>query len=215
MEMKDYQLEHLKLMHEEDIKSNELPAPIKNKLNSLNMLVGRYNANPTEELKQMVIKHDILACDMIQDWVERNYPDDVKDPEPIKKEDVEAAEGASAKAEGGEAAKAEGGEATTKAKGAAAAAAEGAQAPPKGEGAKAEGEGAKKVEGGEAKKPAEKKDSGATEAEKKVMENLDKGRIKTSVLKQIIGRNPDYPRQQVGKLTLKKVTLNDKYELIS
>lgn len=50
--------------------------------------------------------------------------------------------------------------------------------------------------------------------EKKIKSKLSNGRIRVSELKQIIGKEPDYPEQKVHSITLRKVFMSSDYRIV-
>jgi len=182
----DYELEHLKLLKEEDINKNELPTSIKNKLKGLNLIIGKYKKNPTEKIKQRMIQQDIFTSDMIQDWIEQDYPDDVMDKNPIEK-DVKLAE-AIAEAEG---------ESKNN-----------PQPAPKTDETPS-------TERTDPKPNPKPQGGGGNDLEALIKAQLKDNKIKTNALTKIIGKKPNYPNQKVGNLILKKVFLSDTYKLVS
>lgn len=205
----DYKMQYEDFINEKGLDPNKFPPAIGKRIRTIKMFVGKYNANPSEQMKQNIIKEDIATANLIMSWVEQDYPDEIVDPSPIVEEVVEE----TPPAEGGDtppAPDAEGGEAPAQP------AAEGDETPPAPpvEPVKTEEELAAEKAAEEAKAEEERKAQVLAEMERKIMDNIKGNRIKSHVLEQIIGQKPDSSVQKVGKLTLKKVYLFDGYELI-
>ena len=222
----DYKLQYEEFIQEKGLDVKKFPPALGKKLRTMKMIVGKFESNPSDAWKQKVISEDIATANLIADWVERDYPDDIIDPNPTP-EDFEVESPASPEGENTPPVAPEGGNTPP-------AAPEGGNTPP----AAPEGENTPPVapeggntppaapEGGntppaapegENTPPAEQPSDAAViilEMEKKIMENKKGNRIKTKTLASIINQEPDYPVQVVGKLKLKKVFLSNEYEII-
>lgn len=182
---------HEQLISEEGINLNDLPIEIKKRIKGWNLLVSRLEKNPEDtKLFTTVQKQSIEIADKIQDFIEQDFDDDNEgdNNNPPKNEsdnDVEGNEGN------------EGGEGSQK--------------------------GSKKPESNkepvEKKAPAvksnENKRFGNLVMEKKILALMGGGdRISLSHLEEIIGKEPDYPEQEVNSIRLRKVFLSSSYRLV-
>ena len=77
--MKNEKLKHVELMEDNNIALIDLPKEIKNKINALTPTISRYNKNPSEKLKDAIIKQDIGIADLIADYIEKDLPDSDED----------------------------------------------------------------------------------------------------------------------------------------
>src|SRR3972149_8222265 len=187
-----YQLEYPQLLQESNIPYDKIPKEIRLKIRGLKMLHSKYLKNQTSEnMKNTVIKNDVNVCDMLGDWIEKDFPEDVETPpiptpapttEPITPPTPKPIETPTP-------------EPTTE-----------PITPPT----------PKPIET-PTPEPAPAKDKEHTKAlsemVSKIKENLVDGRIKTDVLKSIIGSTPDYPVQVVGDLKLRIVFMAGCYEV--
>jgi len=205
----DYKLQYEDFINEKGLDPNKFPPAVGKKIRTIKMFIGKYNANPSEQMKQNIIKEDIATANLIMSWVEQDYPDEIVDPNPTSEEVIEG----TLANEGGDnppAPAPEGGDNPP-----AQPANEGGDNPPApAQPVKTEEE--LKAEQEEAAKKAEeeRKAQVLAEMERQIMDNSSGNRIKAHVLEEIIGQKPDSSVQKVGKLTLKKVYLFDGYELI-
>lgn len=202
-ETKALPLECMEYLQENGISKEKLPKDIVKKMNSLNAIHKRYEKNPTPKLKDAVTKIDIDIADLIADWIEKEYPEDYKDENPTsidaylkvgeedgdKPIDTPPSEPKPVDTPPNPPKAVDTPPTQTKP-------VDTPPNPPK----PVEDEASKKV----------------AEMVSKIKENLNQqNRIKIDVLKSIIGKYPSIPIQMVGELKLKKVWMNDCFELIS
>lgn len=74
--MEPLELTHLATMQEEGLSEQTLPAEFKPKLMSLQMMIGRYNSTPTQNLKDSIEKASARISHDILDYVEKDLPDE-------------------------------------------------------------------------------------------------------------------------------------------
>jgi len=195
-------LEYQTLLDEQDLTVEELPIEIRKRINVLRPLIAKFNTNPSEKMKQSIIKNDVEIAELIADHIEKDLPesnnndgDDSKGNKPQKTEaEIEVEIEAKLKAKADAEAK-----------------------------AKAEADTANDYE----KKKSEEEaadaskikitEFGTLDMEKKIIENCGKnnGFITEKDLVSIIGESADYPSQKVYSISLKKVFLKSLYELQS
>ena len=73
-------LEYIKLLEQEGLTEKDLPTHLKSKVTALKMVIGKYNKNQTEELKQRIINQDAkLTAEIDAELEEEGTPE----PEPI------------------------------------------------------------------------------------------------------------------------------------
>lgn len=242
-------LEYASLLEEEKLTVDELPLPIRKRINVLRPLIAKHNAKPTENLKNAIIKADVEIAEMIADYIEKDLPeqndgdDDDNNGKPSKNnnrsnnnsgddDDSSNADGDDNNGNGNnnknnnkpnkvDEKKA----AEIAAEKAAERAAEIKAAIEKSESDKIEAAKAAKLkEDEEAEAEQKKKDDakkpitnfGTLDMEKKITENCSKnnGFISEKDLISIIGKSPEYPKQTVYSITLKKVFLKSLYQLL-
>jgi hypothetical protein len=69
-------LPHEELMQEESLKHADLPQDIREDIEELEELKSEYKEYPSEAGKNELIKESIAIADTIQDWLERDLPED-------------------------------------------------------------------------------------------------------------------------------------------
>jgi hypothetical protein len=69
-------LPHEELMQEESLKFIDLPQDIREDIAEIEELKGEYREYPSETGKNELIRESIAIADTIQDWLERDLPDD-------------------------------------------------------------------------------------------------------------------------------------------
>lgn len=69
-------LEYISLLEEEEIDISDLPKEIKNHIQTHKALISRYNTTPTGNIYKTIIKKDLEICDMIQNWLEEDLPEE-------------------------------------------------------------------------------------------------------------------------------------------
>ena len=197
--MADLKLFHEEIMQEEGVKLSELPVEIQKKIKGFNLMRKRLEKNPEDEkLFIQLRKQAIKIGDEVQNFIENDYDDEDEDEKVVAKKPAD-----NKKSEN--------------------------QSKPKSKSDNDDDddddddERANKKpvrkEGGEvdrvAKKPSGK--FGNLMMEKKIlaiMESRGEKRIKISDLESIIGREPDYPEQEVNNIKLRKVFLSTDYKLL-
>ena len=197
--MADLKLFHEEIMQEEGVKLSELPVEIQKKIKGFNLMRKRLEKNPEDEkLFIQLQKQAIKIGDEVQNFIENDYDDEDEDEKVVAKKPAD-----NKKSEN--------------------------QSKPKSKSdddddddddddERANKKPVRK-EGGEvdrvAKKPSGK--FGNLMMEKKIlaiMESRGEKRIKISDLESIIGREPDYPEQEVNNIKLRKVFLSTDYKLL-
>jgi len=205
-------LEYQTLLDEQDLTVEELPIEIRKRINVLRPLIAKFNTNPSEKMKQSIIKNDVEIAELIADHIEKDLPesnnnddDDSKGNKSQKTEaeiEVEIEAKLKAKADAEAKAKSEADTANDYEK------------------KKSEEEAVEKAKAEEAAADASKikiTEFGTLDMEKKIIENCGKnnGFITEKDLVSIIGESADYPSQKVYSISLKKVFLKSLYELQS
>jgi hypothetical protein len=184
---------HEEIMQEEQINYSELPIIIKKQIKGFNLLKSKLEKKPDEKLFLMLQNRAIKIGDSIQNFVENDYEEEEEEAEEEKEEEVKKEE------------------------------------KPKQEVEKKSSEvkksntdnSVKKTEGDTEKKIRQPRPVngkfGNFMMEKKIlsaMELEDGNKIKISVLETIIGKEPNYPEQEVHNITLRKIFLSNYYRLI-
>ncbi len=73
--MAQKQLEYEALLNEEKLSVDELPMPIRKRINVIRPLIAKFNQNPTPKMKEAIIKSDIEIAEMIADYIEKDLPE--------------------------------------------------------------------------------------------------------------------------------------------
>ncbi len=184
---------HEELIEQEGLKISELPEDIKKKIKGWNLLFSRLSKNPEDEkLYRSLQKTSIQLADKIQDFIESDYEEDDSNGD----YDSNSASDDSKKPA-----------------------------------SKKDGEGSDD-DSDDSKKPASKKDVEGSEPstknqkplgfgnlvmEKKIKQQIAEngtGRIRISQLRDIIGKEPDYPEQKVHSLNLRKVFMSSEFRIV-
>lgn len=230
-------LEYQALLEEEKLSLEDLPMEIRKRINVLKPLIAKYNDNPTDKMKQAIIKNDVEIAEMIADFIEKDLPeqnegdDDDDDNKNGKKssknrqndddEDDDEEEGEEEEEEEEENPKKKKPvqkQQQPPQKTPEEIAAEKKAADEKAAAEKAEADRLAAEEEQRKKDAAKVKitDFGTLDMEKKITENCEKnnGFITEKDLISIIGKSPDYPKQKVYSITLKKVFMKSLYQLI-
>ena len=76
-------LPHEELMQEEQLKYSDLPDDIREDINELEELKQEYTESPSESGKNVLMRNSIEIADTIQDWLERDLPEDEEESEQI------------------------------------------------------------------------------------------------------------------------------------
>jgi len=69
-------LPHEELMQEESLKHADLPQDIREDIEELEELKSEYKEYPSEAGKNELIRESIAIADTIQDWLERDLPEE-------------------------------------------------------------------------------------------------------------------------------------------
>lgn len=190
----DYVLQYDTYIVENGLDKSKFPPAIGKKIRAIKMLVGKYKAQPSEARKQHIIREDILTADLIASWVEQDFPDKIVDPTPTKEDfdDYPVETPPAPEKPINTPSTPEKPVETTPV---------------------AETEDEKVVR--EEKERLEKEAAEKLSAmEKLVRDGMNGNRIKTDALKSIIGKTPNRPIQDVGRIKLKRVFMGDCYEEI-
>lgn len=231
-------LEYQALLEEEKLSLENLPMEIRKRINVLKPLIAKYNDNPTDKMKQAIIKNDVEIAEMIADYIEKDLPeqnegdDDDDDNKNGKKgrnrqnDDDDDNDDNDDNEEGEEEEENNPKKVVKKPiqkqqppqKSPEEIAAEKKAADEKAAAEKAEADRLAAEEEQRKKDAAKVKitDFGTLDMEKKITENCEKnnGFITEKDLISIIGKSPDYPKQKVYSITLKKVFMKSLYQLI-
>ena len=183
---------HVRLLEEENLTFDKLPKPLKDKIRGWNLLFKRLERNPEDEkLLRSVQKQSIEIADKIQDFIEDDFEDDNK-PDDNKPDDNKPNDNKPDDNKPDD---------------------------NKPDDNKPNDNKPNDNKPDDNKPPVNDNTKGfgtipmAKKIQMKIDENRD-GRISESDLKAIIGKEPDYPEQQVHNLTLRKVFLASDYRLV-
>jgi membrane protein involved in colicin uptake len=239
METQDLVFKYEEILTEESLNLGDLPMDIKKMINALKPNYARYQRNPSESMRDALIKQDIDIANKIFDWLEKNAEDEAEAAAKVAEAEAKAAEEAkalaeaeaaaklaaeeAAKLEAEEAAKLEAEEAA-KLEAEEAAKAEAAKAEEEAKAAAAEAEAAAKLAAEEAAKL--EAEGGLEDKERKYtfgdanMSSLIKakvasnGGISVSDLKSIINKSPNTPYQEVYDIRLHLGFLQSNYKIV-
>ncbi len=192
--METMDVEHRKLIEEENVNINDLPSEIRAKMRGYNLNLNNYVSNPSPTAKKTVVKLDVEIADMIQTWLDDKLgeaeeldsnddntskfskktivpdsepePAPPVEPEPIPTPPVEP---------------------------------EPIPTPP--------------VEPEPTPAPPAEPEMDANE--KALREQWINGVITIPALRALLGREPNYPNQKVGNVTMRKTYGRDEYKQIS
>ena len=78
-------LEYIKLLEQEGLTEKDLPTHLKSKVTALKMVIGKYNKNQTEELKQRIINQDAKLTAEIDAELEEEGPEPAPVVAPVAK----------------------------------------------------------------------------------------------------------------------------------
>ena len=81
-------LPHEELMQEEQLKYSDLPEDIREDIVELEELKEEYMESPSESGKNVIIRNSIEIADTIQDWLERDLPEDEEEQEGVHKNET-------------------------------------------------------------------------------------------------------------------------------
>lgn len=232
-------LEYQTLLDEENLTLEDLPMEIRKRINVLKPLIAKYNDNPSEKMKQAIIKSDVEIAEMIADFIEKDLPEqnegnededngnknknrggnrnqDDDDDDDDSNDDEEQEEEVNTKKAKKPVQKQQQNQPPQKS--AEEIAAEKKAADEKAAAEKAEADRLAAEEAQRQKDAAKKPitNFGNLDMEKKIVENCEKnnGFISEKDLISIIGKSPEYPYQKVFSITLKKVFLKSLYQLV-
>ncbi len=183
-------VEHRKLIEEENININDLPSEIRAKIRGYNLNLTNYVRNPSPAAEKTVVKLDVEIADMIQNWLdeklgeaeELDSNDDNTDKfskKPTVPEPTPPAEPIVP------------------------------IVPPVPPAPPAEPEPVVPP----APAPPAEPEMDATE--KALRAQWSNGIIKVDALRDLLGREPNYPNQKVGNVTMRKTYGRDEYKQIS
>jgi len=180
---------HEELLQEEEVKVSELPTEIQGRIRGFNLMRKKLEKNPDDEkLFLQLQKQAVKLGDEVQNFIENDYDDDDSDDDNDDNDDND--DKSDSKSKGDKPAS------STK--------------------------GGKTSNDKDDNKPAKTKVTtggafGNSMMEKKirsVMESRGDNRIRITDLESIIGKEPDYPEQQVNNIKLRKVFLSSDYRLM-
>ena len=180
---------HEELLQEEEVKVSELPTEIQGRIRGFNLMRKKLEKNPDDEkLFLQLQKQAVKLGDEVQNFIENDYDDDDSDDDDDDNDDNDD------KSEG----KSKGNKPASSTKW------------------------GKTSNDKDDNKPAKTKVTtggafGNSMMEKKirsVMESRGDNRIRITDLESIIGKEPDYPEQQVNNIKLRKVFLSSDYRLV-
>jgi len=179
---------HEELIAEENVNVNDLPETIKKKIKGFNLLSGRLKNNPEDEkLKNTVQRTSIAIADEIQNWLESDFEEEEEEEDkklPNPAPNNDGTPPTPAPASAPAPAPKIGGHSTASTKNS---------------------------------NPTDNtpKRFGNLVMEKKILSviNTNGGRIDSKILIEIIGKEPNYPAQEVHNIVLKKVFLSSSYKL--
>jgi hypothetical protein len=185
---------HEELLQEEEVKVSELPTEIQGRIRGFNLMRKKLEKNPDDEkLFLQLQKQAVKLGDEVQNFIENDYEDDDSDDDDDDDDNDDNDDNddkSDSKSKGDKPASSTKGEKTSKDK--------------------------------DDNKPAKPKVTtggafGNSMMEKKirsVMESRGDNRIRITDLESIIGKEPDYPEQQVNNIKLRKVFLSSDYRLV-
>ena len=180
---------HEEIMQEEQINYSDLPIIIKKQIKGFNLLKSKLEKKPDEKLFLMLQNRAIKIGDSIQNFVENDYEEEEEEVEEEVQEEEKPKQEVEKKSS------------------------EVKKSNTDNSVKKTEGDTEKKIR---QPRPINGK-FGNFMMEKKIlsaMELQDGNKIKISVLESIIGKEPNYPEQEVHNITLRKIFLSDYYRLI-
>jgi len=176
---------HEEILEEEGMKVSDLSPELQSRIKGFNLLRKKLDKNPEDEkLFFQLQKSAVKIGDLVQNFIENDYEDEDEDED----EDDEDDKNDDSKKDNKKPA-------------------------------------SKKDDSSDNKKPVQKSDSTKTPSgkfgnsmmEKKIMSIMDargEKRIKISDLEAIIGKEPNYPEQEVNNIKLRKVFLSNDYRLV-
>jgi hypothetical protein len=178
---------HEELLQEEEVKVSELPTEIQGRIRGFNLMRKKLEKNPDDEkLLLQLQKQAVKLGDDIQNFIENDYDDDDDEDDDDDNDDND-----DKKSKGGNASSSKRDDkkpATSKSD-----------------------------DNSSKQKPTTGGKFGNSMMEKKIMSILQSrgdNRIRITDLESIIGKEPDYPEQQVNNIKLRKVFLSSDYRLV-
>lgn len=179
---------HEEILQEEGVKVSELPTDIQGKIRGFNLMRKKLEKNPDDEkLFLQLQKQAVKLGDEVQNFIENDYEDEDEDDDNDDNDDNDGK-----KEKGGQTASSK----KTDKKPASSKSEDNETAKPK------------STTGGK---------FGNSMMEKKIMSIMQSrgdNRIRITDLEAIIGKEPDYPEQQVNNIKLRKVFLSSDYRLV-
>jgi hypothetical protein len=183
---------HEEILQEEGVKVSELPNELQSKIKGFNLMKKKLEKNPDDErLFIQLQKSAVKLGDAVQNFIENDYDDEDDDDE--DDDDSSKGEKPASKKEGSSDDK----------------------SASKGEKPASSKEGSSDDKNPRTKTPSGR--FGNSMMEKKIMSIMEargEKRIKISDLESIIGKEPDYPEQEVNNIKLRKVFLSNDYRLV-
>jgi len=184
---------HEEILQEEGLNVSDLPTEIQKRVRGFNLLKNKLKNNPDDEnLLLQLTRQAVKLGDDVQDFIENDYEDEDEDED---EDDSDEKGGSDDEKEDKK------------------------PASPKKEDKKPA---SPKKEGDEINKNPKSKSIlngkfGNSMMEKKIMSIMDSrgdNRIRITDLEAIIGKEPDYPEQQINNIKLRKVFLANDYRLV-
>jgi hypothetical protein len=180
---------HEELLQEEEVKVSELPTEIQGRIRGFNLMRKKLQNNPDDEkLFVQIQKQAVKLGDDVQNFIENDYEDsDNDDDENDDNDDKEVKRGKPASSKSNQ-------NRPTSSK-----------------------SNQNNDDKSSNQKPTASGKFGNSMMEKKVMsivQSRGDNRIRITDLESIIGKEPDYPEQQVNNIKLRKVFLSSDYRLV-
>jgi len=79
---------HQEALTDNNLTKEDLPSNIKQKFGMFAMKEGAYRKNPTQKNLDAAKVQSVKIADMIQDWVEKDLPDETPTPQPIENQPI-------------------------------------------------------------------------------------------------------------------------------
>jgi hypothetical protein len=187
---------HEELLQEEEVKVSELPTEIQSKIRGFNLMRKKLEKNPDDEKLFLQLQRQAVKLgDEVQNFIENDYEEDDNDDNDDSDEKDDNDDNDDKKEKGGKVSS------------------------PKNEDKKPASPKKEDSEEGKNAKPKATSNGtfGNSMMEKKIMSVMSSrgdNRIKITDLESIIGKEPDYPEQQVNNIKLRKVFLSSDYRLV-
>ena len=184
-ENREIEIEHRLVIEDEGIEISDLPKEIRQAMRAFNQKLAKYEQSGDENLYYELQQDDVNIADGIENWIEDNEAEDDKEDDSYLEKEKEAKAAAEK------------------------AAAEKAAA----EKAAAEQAAAEQAAAEQAAAEQATSQTQQSPIEQKILSVAKNNIISVQDLEAIIGREPDYPVEKVGNLTLKKQYLKPFYEV--